>query len=69
MDMHEASEYRVKGRGGMRRDGCQRGGIREGCLTSLILFNIYHQAVPRQQSEMRGTDGREEKESVEVDAR
>ena len=36
-------------------------GLREGCPTSPILFNIYHQAVMRQALEARGAEGSEEK--------
>ena len=39
-------------------------GFREGCPTSPILFNIYHQAVMRQALEARGAEVREEKSVV-----
>ena len=64
LDLHETTEYRVKGREGLREGWMPARGLQEGCPTSPILFSIYHQAVMRQALEARGADGREEKSVV-----
>ena len=64
VDFHETTEYRVKGREGMSEEWKPTRSLREGCPTSPILFNIYHQAVMRQALEARGAEGREEKTVV-----
>ena len=64
VDLHEPTEYRVKGREGMSEGWMPARGLREGCPTSPILFNIYHQAVMRQALEARCEEGREEKSVV-----
>ena len=64
VDLHETTEYRVKGREGLSEGWMAPRGLREGCPTSPILFNIYHQAVMRQALEARGAEGREEKSVV-----
>ena len=46
-DLHEATKYVVKGRGGDSTAWLPERGLREGCPTSPCLFNIYHQAVMR----------------------
>ena len=53
--LHETTEYQVRGRG---REGFSEGwvparGLREGCATSPVLFNVFHQAVMRQAEEAR----------------
>ena len=57
MDLHETTEYKVKGGGGVSESWIPAGGLREGCSTSPILFNIYHQAVMRQAGEARSAVG------------
>ena len=47
VDLHETTEYRVKGREGLSEGWTTARGLREGYPTSPILFNIYHQAVMR----------------------
>ena len=64
VDQHETTEYTVKGREGLNEGWMPARGLREGCPTSPILFNIYHQAVMRQALEARGAEGREEKSMV-----
>ena len=64
VDLHEMTEYRVKGSEGLSEGWMPVRGLREGCPTSPILFNIYHQAVMRQALEARGAEGREEKSVV-----
>ena len=59
VDLHETTEYRVKGREGLSEGWMPARGLREGCPKSPILFNIYHQAVMRQALEVRGAEGRE----------
>ena len=53
MDLHETTEYRVIGKEGMSDGWTPARGLREGCATSPILFNVYHQAVMRQAGEAR----------------
>jgi hypothetical protein len=53
MDLHETTEYKVRGREGMSEAWLPARGLREGCSTSPVLFNVYHQAVMRQAEEQR----------------
>ena len=53
IDLHETTEYKVRGKEGMSSAWLSARGLREGCSTSPILFNIYHQAVLRQAREDR----------------
>ena len=59
MDLHEGTEYKVRGREGLSDGWMPARGLREGCSTSPILFNIFHQAVMRQAKEKRN-NGNEE---------
>ena len=54
MDLHECTEYKVRGKEGMSDAWMPARGLREGCSTSPILFNVFHQAVMRQAEETRG---------------
>ena len=45
--IHEGTEYRVKGGEGNSSEWTPRGGLREGCATSPVLFNVYHPNVVR----------------------
>ena len=47
MDLHESTEYVVRGREGNSSPWVPDRGLTEGCPSSPILFNIYHQAVMR----------------------
>ena len=47
MDLHETTEYKVRGRDGFSNEWVPERGLREGCPSSPPLFNIYHQAVMR----------------------
>ena len=59
-DLHETAVYKVKGKAGVSKEWQPQRGLREGCPTSPILFNIYHQAVMRQaEEERRQAAGRE----------
>ena len=53
IDLHETTEYKVRGKEGMSSAWLPARGLREGCSTSPILFNTYHQAVLRQAGEAR----------------
>ena len=43
VDLHETTEYKVRGKKGMSSTWVLARGLREGCSTSPILFHIYHQ--------------------------
>ena len=56
--MHECTEYKVRGNEGMSEAWRPERGLREGCSTSPVLFNVFHQAVMRQAESAR-ENGRE----------
>ena len=56
MDLHETASYRVKGKEGCSEAWNPQRGLREGCPTSPVLFNIFHQAVMRRAVEARTSD-------------
>ena len=45
--LHETTSYKIKGKGDVSSPWTPQRGLREGCPTSPILFNIFHQAVMR----------------------
>ena len=47
MDLHETTEYAIRGKEGNSEGWVPDRGLREGCPSSPILFNIFHQAVMR----------------------
>ena len=52
--LHEETRYRVKGKEGLSDDWAPARGLREGCATSPILFNVYHaEAIRRAERERR----------------
>ena len=55
--LHEGTVYKVRGKEGMSEAWVPARGLREGCSTSPILFNIYHQAVMRQADTWRCEQG------------
>ena len=58
-DLYEFTEYKVRGR---QRDSSSffpQRGLREGCPTSPIIFNIFHQEVMRVATEMRKKNANE----------
>ena len=52
-DLHETTEYKIKGRDGESEPWIPERGLREGGATSPPLFNIYHQAPMRLAKEER----------------
>jgi len=57
IDLHETTEYKVRGKEGVSDGWLPARGLREGCSTSPILFNVFHQAVMRQAEERRRMRG------------
>ena len=52
--LHEETRYRVKGKEGLSDDWAPARGLREGCATLPILFNVYHaEAIRRAERERR----------------
>ena len=47
MDLHETTMYKIKSREGDSESWIPQRGLREGCPSSPVLFNIFHQAVMR----------------------
>ena len=45
MDLHETTAYVVKGKEGDSDQWIPQRGLREGCPTSPVQFNVFHQAV------------------------
>ena len=57
--LHEETEYSVRGREENSDSWRPLRGLREGCATSPVLFNIYHSAAMRQAAEDRTTSAHE----------
>ncbi|XP_075254796.1 uncharacterized protein LOC142346172 [Convolutriloba macropyga] len=51
--LHENTYYSIKGKGGMSESWIPCRGLREGCATSPILFNVYHPKAMRGATEAR----------------
>ena len=60
LDFHESMEYCVKGKDGDSEPWTPERGLREGCLTSPSLFNIYHQVAMRAAERERRNRAEEE---------
>ena len=67
MDLHEASEYAVRGKKGMSGRWLPPQGLRQGCPTSSTLFNLYHQAVMRVADRRRGEKAEEMNRAAGID--
>ena len=52
-DLHEMTEYKVRGKKGFSDTWVPERGLREGCPSSPPLFNLFHQAVMRVAVKMR----------------
>ena len=57
--IHEGTEYQVRGREGNSSELIPRRGLREGCATPPVLFNVYHSNVIRLAREERKRMGPE----------
>ena len=58
--LHENTQYRVKGKQELSTPWTPQRGLREGCATSPILFNIYHATSMRQAQMDRIKEAKEE---------
>ena len=65
--LHEETEYRVRGREENSDSWRPLRGLREGCATSPILFNIYHSAAMRQAAEEREKSAQEKGLNVGIE--
>ena len=46
-NLHETTEYKIRGKDGVSETWIPERGLREGCPSSPGLFNIFHQVVMR----------------------
>ena len=65
--LHEETEYRVKGRTDSSDAWQPLWGLREGCATSPVLFNVYHSASMRQAAEKRKREATEKGRNVGIE--
>ena len=56
--LHEGTHYRVKEREGLCESWMPARGLREGCATSPILFNVYYAKAMREAQRPRKIDAR-----------
>ncbi|CAB4046306.1 Hypothetical predicted protein, partial [Paramuricea clavata] len=66
MDLHETTEYVVRGKEGESEPWMPERGLREGCPTSPHLFNIYHQAVMRVAQKERKEEAKRNRKDVGI---
>ena len=66
IDLHETTEYVVRGREGNSDPWVPGRGLTEGCPSSPILFNVFHQAVMRIAKRRREAKAAEEGKSAGV---
>ena len=60
------TEYRIRGKEGSSEEGVPERGFREGCPSSPILFNVFHQAMMRVAIEEREREAREKGREVGI---
>ena len=65
--LHERTRYRVKGREGLSDEWLPARGLREGCATSPILFNIYHAESMRKAAEEREKQAKDANKRCGID--
>ena len=65
--LHEDTEYRVKGKTDNSDAWRPLRGLREGCATSPVLFNVYHSASMRQVAEKRKREATEKGRKVGIE--
>ena len=63
-DLHEGTEYSIKSKGNMSESWLPLRGLREGCPSSPILFNIYHQVPMRTATLKRKREAEENNEEM-----
>ena len=66
-DLHEFTSHRVKGEERDSTEFIPQRGLREGCATSPVIFNIFHQAVIRVAEKERVHEAEKRNEKVGID--
>ena len=66
IDLHESTEYCIKGQDGDSESWTPERGLREGCPTSPSLFNIYHQVAMRSADKVRKQRATEERRKAGI---
>ena len=66
-DLHESTEYKVRGKDGESETWVPERGLREGCPSSPGLFNVFHQAVMRVAEKERRKLAEENNKKVGID--
>ena len=65
-DLHEATSYVVKGKEGNSKEWIPERGLRGGCPTSPVLFNVFHQMVIKVAEEKRKKNSETTKKTVGI---
>jgi len=66
-DLHEFTSYRVRGEERDSTEFIPQRGLREGCATSPVIFNIFHQAVIRVAEKERAREAEKRKKKVGIE--
>ena len=66
-DLHEFTSYRVRGEERDSSEFIPQRGLREGCATSPVIFNIFHQAVIRVAEKERAREAEKRKKKVGIE--
>ena len=66
-DLHEFTSYRVRGEERDSTEFIPQRGLREGCATSPVIFNIFHQAVIRVAEKERVHEAEKRNKKVGID--